>query len=242
MWTISCDDFNEERRLSDYLKSVAASTEVLNLGNGGSETPLYGCPGHARTMSQAPRRSPAAQRLWAVVRYERSKTRDRAWRVFHPNGDDETLTFLNLASGCGLIESSVHPQPDDPTQKTAATPTAHPNSLHCPQAQSEHSGWQDSESVDAQPGPGMCRQRRVGMRPEKADKKGKWFSLDACRVWITGAVAESTIDTEEHGVRAAGHLRSTAPSIPTTRTSHDQHQGTQQPVPEGAGQDQLRRR
>ena len=110
VWTVSCDADGDGR--SDYLRQqgVAArdpdeAKQVLELGGGG-ETPLYGCPGTLGGVPGITKNLPIA--LVAPEGYK-VEDQDRAWRVFHPNGDEETLTFLNLASGCGL---APHWQPE----------------------------------------------------------------------------------------------------------------------------------
>ena len=230
VWTVSCDADGDDR--SDYLKGVAASTEVLNLGTN-SETPLYGCPG---TLGGIPGIAKKLPIVSAGSKGYSDRDQDRAWRVFHPNGDDETLTFLNLASGCGLAaHGSLKSHTED-----GGDPDGAPEFTTIPKPYLNiHNG--DKVDLLTRSPSGYVQARRVGMRPEKADKKGKWFSFDACRVWITGAeVPESTIDTSVHGKNQRGiyeHRRSRlhAPQQASIKGLNSQY-------PEGSGQDHLRRR
>ncbi len=158
---------------------------------------LYGCPDHT---TDAVAEIPLAESGKAYEPLQQ----DRAWRVFHPDGDTETLTFLNLASGCGLAA------PDGVKANSEGAP-----SFTDPiNSGNDKEGGDDQDSNDDEDGPSYPRLHkdgtlftrgaysyinasRIGMRPDRAEEKGEWFSLDLCHLWLTGTKVHSILDKRD---------------------------------------------
>ena len=194
VWTVSCDAVGSGSNYgpdgsSDYLARANADAAVLDLGTT-DETPLYGCLGTVPAGGEALPMPHAYTGIAPNTPYMLEE-QDRAWRVFHPNGDDETLTFLNLASGCGLVPTdSLTTYEEDGGDPDGAPEYAPPTKFTDegkPRLHSDGTLFVVGEYAYVQ-------QRRIGMRPDKGEKKGHWFSADACRIWITGGKAASSLD------------------------------------------------
>ena len=146
-------------------------TELVNDG-WGEHVPLYGC---GRNVVAGGASIPPAK---AAQSYSPAQ-QDRAWRTFYPDGDTETLVFLNLVSGCGLAAprsgTSSGIQADEngyPQIPPGTQPRVHEDGSLLVRVE-----W------------GYIEQGRIGMRPDKAGDEGEWFSFDVCAAWLTGTGA-----------------------------------------------------
>ena len=160
--------------------TLGASDDPI-VQNWGVGVALYGCPGHTTDAAAA----------IPVARAGRSylpAQQDRAWRVFQPDGDTETLTFLNLASGCSL---ATPPTEDDEVPSLQANSEGSPNvpEPDFPVLHGDGSGTLYVRGTHA-----YINATRIGMRPDKAEERGEWFSLDLCHLWLTGTRVNSGLD------------------------------------------------
>ena len=153
----------------------------------GTDVPLYGCEGTFGLPEDATPIPPA----YPNKGYSPANA-DRAWRIFRPDGDDETLAFLNIISGCGLTPAG------DPTRHGTYTSGVHPNAFGVPEVPGV---WDPTvndldgdESLTARRDYGYIEASRIGMRPDGGEEQGEWFSLDVCTAWLTGTQVTSGVD------------------------------------------------
>ena len=186
VWTTTCDP----AFISRYSGANAFGREVVE----NRRSVLYGCAGATAAGGvPLPVSSPG-------VEYDHDE-RNRGWKAFGPDGDGETRAFLNLTSGCGLI----NPDYTKPIGDTAPDPDGAPQipGTMLPVLPTGRDGGWGTGSLLVQDGNSYLEAGRIGMRSDKGFDEGEWFSLDVCHVWLTGADIQSGVD-ENHGELGIG--------------------------------------
>lgn len=157
----------------------------------GADVPLYGCEGTFGLPEDATPIPPAYPNQGYTA-----ANADRAWRIFRPDGSDETLVFLNIVSGCGLTPIA------EQTRQGSYSPGVRTNAYGIPEVPGV---WDPTvnnrdgdETLTARRNYGYIESSRVGMRPDEGNELGEWFTFDVCAAWLTGTRVTSGVD-KRHG-------------------------------------------